>query len=254
MTETVVGRNAIVEILRAGRRPVIRLYVAETAQPRGALAELLETASKRNIPVERRPRERLPGGEETHGVSADVGDYPYSDLAEILDQAEARGEPALVLLLDAVQDPQNLGTLLRTAEAVGVHGVVLPYRHGVGVTAAVVRVSSGASEHLLVARENLAQAIARLKERDVWVLGLDLDRGAGPLAQADLRRPIGLVVGGEGSGLRRLVRDSCDGLVRLPMRGRVASLNAAVAGSVALYAAWAQRGYAGDSIDAPAES
>jgi 23S rRNA (guanosine2251-2'-O)-methyltransferase len=157
-------------------------------------------------------------------------------------------------MLDSIQDPQNLGTLLRTAEACGVHGVVLPYRHGVGVTPAVVRVSSGASEHLLVARENLAQSVERLKEEGVTVLGLDMDPSASSLAATDLRGPLALVVGGEGAGLRRLVRESCSGLVRLPMRGRVESLNAAVAGSLALYAAWAQRGYAGASIDAPGKS
>jgi 23S rRNA (guanosine2251-2'-O)-methyltransferase len=247
--ETLVGRNAILEVFRAGRRRVRRVYVAETAEARGALAALLEHAERARIVVERVARERLPGGEEAHGVAAEAEPYPYSDLGEILDRAEASREPVLILLLDAVQDPQNLGTLLRTAEAVGVHGVILPYRKGVGVTPAVVRVSSGASEHLLVARENLAQAISRLKDLGTRVVGLDMGAAGPSLADIDLRGPVGLVVGGEGSGLRRLVRESCDGLVRLPMRGRIASLNAAVAGSLALYAAWAQRGYAGASID-----
>ena len=159
----------------------------------------------------------------------------------------------LVLLLDTVQDPQNLGTLLRTAEAVGVHGVILPYRQGVGVTPAVVRASSGASEHLLVARENLARAMAELKERGGWLVGLEMAARL-PLEAADLRRPLGLVVGGEGSGLRRLVGESCDVLARLSMRGRIGSLNAAVAGSLALYLAWSQRGYRGVSIDAPGQT
>ncbi|HET7011372.1 MAG TPA: 23S rRNA (guanosine(2251)-2'-O)-methyltransferase RlmB [Anaerolineales bacterium] len=251
--QIITGRRAVLEILRAGRRRVQRLYVAEGAQARGALAEILGEAETRGVPVARVGRDNLPG-EDAQGLAAEVEPYPYSDLGEILDRAAAGGEPILALLLDAIQDPQNLGTLLRTAEAVGVHGVILPYRQGVGVSPAVVRVSSGASEHLLVARENLAQAMARLKEAGAWLVGLDMDPGAEPLDQADLRGPLGLVVGGEGSGLRRLVRESCDRLVRLPMRGRLGSLNAAVAGSVVLYAAWAQRGYARRSIDAPVES
>jgi 23S rRNA (guanosine2251-2'-O)-methyltransferase len=249
--ETVVGRNAILEVLRAGRRRCHRLYVAEGAQPRGALAEVLERAASAEIPVERVPRVGLPG--DAHGLAAEVDPYPYSDLGEILDRVQAGSEPMLVLLLDTVQDPQNLGTLLRTAEAVGVQGVILPYRQGVGVTPAVVRASSGASEHLLVARENLARAMAELKERGGWMVGLDM-AAAGPLEAADLRRPLGLVVGGEGSGLRRLVGESCDFMARLPMRGRIGSLNAAVAGSLALYMAWSQRGYSGASIDAPGQT
>lgn len=221
---------------------------------RGSWTELLERAASAGIPVERVPRARLAEGGPSHGVTAEVDPYPYSDLGEIIERIEASGEPALVLLLDAVQDPQNLGTLLRTAEAVGVHGVILPYRQGVGVTPAVVRASSGASEHLLIARENLARSMAELKEGGAWMVGLDMDPSGRLLDQVDLRRPLGLVVGGEGSGLRRLVRESCDVVARLPMRGRVGSLNAAVAGSVALYTAWAQRSSAGASIDAPVES
>lgn len=254
LLETVIGRNAVLEVLRAGRRTCRRLAVAEGAQTRGLLTEILRRATAAGISIERVPRDRLPGGDQAHGVAADVTPYPYSDLAEIVERIEAGREPALVLLLDAVQDPQNLGTLLRTAEAVGVHGVVLPYRQGVGVTPAVVRASSGASEHLLVARENLARAIAALRDLGVRTIGLDMDRSAPPLSEQALAGPLGLVVGGEGSGLRRLVRDSCDTLARIPMRGRIGSLNAAVAGSLALYAAWAQRGYAGASIDAPIES
>jgi 23S rRNA (guanosine2251-2'-O)-methyltransferase len=243
--ETIVGRNAILEVLRAGRRRCLRLFVAEGAELRASGVELVERAAAAGIPVERVPRARLTEDGRTHALSAEVEPYPYSDLAEILERVNASGEPALVLLLDAVQDPQNLGTLLRTAEAVGVHGVILPYRQSAGVTPAVVRASSGASEHLLVGRENLARAMSTLKEQGAWMVGLDMAAQAQRLDQVDLRRPLGLVVGSEGSGLRRLVRESCDVLARLPMRGRVGSLNAAVAGSVALYAAWLQRASGG---------
>ena len=145
-------------------------------------------------------------------------------------------EPALLLLLDCLQDPQNFGTLLRTAEAVGVHGIVIPSRRSVRVTPAVVNASAGAVEHLLIAQvTNLAQSMAHLKAQDIWIVGLEGRSEARSLYEADLDMPLALVVGSEGQGLRRLVRRQCDFLLRLPMRGRVGSLNAAVAGSVALY-------------------
>jgi 23S rRNA (guanosine2251-2'-O)-methyltransferase len=142
-----------------------------------------------------------------------------------------------------LQDPQNLGTLLRTAEGAGVHGVLLPLRHTVTVTPAVVGASSGASEHLLIAQVNLAQAIAALKESGVWIVGLHGGQQAERVDRVRLDGPLALVVGSEGQGMRPLTRDSCDILMRLPMRGRVESFNAAVAGSIALYLAWQARSF-----------
>jgi 23S rRNA (guanosine2251-2'-O)-methyltransferase len=171
-----------------------------------------------------------------------VSEYPYVGIEDMLDLAQTRGEPALILLLDVIQNPQNLGTLLRTAEAVGAHGVIIPQRRGVEVTQAVVNASSGASEHVLIAQVvNLVAAITELKEHEVWITGMDNLPEARPLDQADLRGAIGLVVGNEGEGMRRLVRESCDFLVKLPMRGQVDSLNAAVAGSIVLYEILRQR-------------
>jgi 23S rRNA (guanosine2251-2'-O)-methyltransferase len=176
------------------------------------------------------------------GVAADVGDYPYVEWRRILARAETRHEPPLVLLLDLLQDPQNVGTLLRTAEAVGVHGVILQKRRAVGITPAVVSASSGAVEHLLVAQvTNLVRTMKALQEAGLWLVGLEDLPEAGRYDQADLDMPLGLVVGGEGGGMRRLVRETCDLVLRLPMRGRVNSLNAAVAGSIALYQCWQQR-------------
>ena len=139
--------------------------------------------------------------------------------------------------------------LLRTAEAVGVHGVLLPFRHTATVTPAVVNSSAGASEHLLIVQVNLAQAIQELKEHDVWVIGLEVGQDAQELSRVRLDGPLALVIGGEGSGMRALVRKSCDNLLRLPMRGKVESLNAAVAGSIVLYLAWQMRGFSTKSID-----
>jgi 23S rRNA (guanosine2251-2'-O)-methyltransferase len=171
-----------------------------------------------------------------------VSAYPYTDLGEILTQAEGRNEPPLLLLLDCLEDPQNLGTLLRTAEVVGVHGVVIPKRGAVGVTPAVANVSAGATEHIQVMRvTNLVRAIGELKKRGVWVVGLEDLPQARLYSQFDLSGPLALVVGSEGRGMRRLVLESCDVMLRLPMRGHIGSLNAAVAGSIALYEAWRQR-------------
>jgi 23S rRNA (guanosine2251-2'-O)-methyltransferase len=148
-------------------------------------------------------------------------------------------------LLDTLQDPQNFGTLLRTAESVGVHGVIIPKKRSVGVTQAVVGASSGASEHILISKDNLVGAINLIKDRGAWVVGLENLPEAQLLGQVDLSGAMALVVGHEGQGIRRLVRHSCDYLVCLPMRGRVDSLNAAVAGSIALYEIWKARGYTG---------
>ena len=175
------------------------------------------------------------------GVVMRVGEYPYASLDEMLVLAAEQVESPFLLLLDTLQDPQNLGTLLRTAEAVGVHGVLLPLAHTATITPAVVSSSSGASEHLLVTQINLAQAISTLKEKDVWAIGLDGGPESQPASRVNLKGGLALVVGSEGSGMRRLVRERCDILMRLPMRGEIESLNAAVAGSVALYLALAAR-------------
>lgn len=246
MKEWITGRNPVFEVLRARRRHLFRLLVAQGAQEKGRLAEVLQMADARKIPLERVPRSRLDAIHPDHqGLALEASDYPYAALADILDLSAKRQEDPLVLILDALQDPQNMGTLLRTAEIVGVHGVVLPFRRTATVTPAVVNASSGASEHLLVAQANLAQAIADLKEAGVWVVGLESSVHAQFPHQVRLDGPLALVVGSEGQGMRPLVSQSCDLLLRLPMRGQVDSLNAAVAGSIALYLAWQARQFAG---------
>ena len=239
MKEFIYSRNAVYETLRAKRREVFRLQVAEGAQEKGRLAKMLELAQERKIPVERLARPRLDRIHPEHqGIVAEVNSYPYLDLFDFLELARQKNEAPFVLLLDSLQDPQNFGALLRTAEAVGVHGVVIPLARTVQVTPAVVNASSGASEHLLIAQSNLAQAIDTLKKENVWVIGLDRNgEQIGDLTRHHLTGAIALVVGSEGEGLRELTRKKCDVLMQLPMRGQVESLNAAVAGSVVLYLA-----------------
>lgn len=242
MKETLYSRNAVYETLRARRRDVFAVEIAEGAQEKGRISEILRIARERKIPVKRVPRGRLERLKANHqGVALDASGYPYADLTEIFELAEARKEPLFVLLLDSLNDPQNFGTLLRTAEVVGVHGVVIPLARTVGVTPAVVNASSGASEHLLVAQANLHQAIDALKEAGAWIIGLEGGGQAKGPDEVRLDGAIGIVVGSEGEGMRSLTARSCDILMKLPMKGKIESLNAAVAGSVALYLAYLTR-------------
>lgn len=242
-TELLWSRNAVYEVLRAGRREVLRVEIAEGRRNSTRLQAIERLCAERGIALERVGRgrfDKLRGDHE--GVVAEARTYPYADLPDLLQLAQERGEPPFVLLLDALQDPQNFGTLLRTAEAVGVHGAVIPLAHTVEVTPAVVNASAGATEHLLITRSNLAQAMDALKAENVWIVGLDpggdvLDEAA----DRHLRGALGLVVGSEGEGLRALVRAKCDVRMRLPMRGQVESLNASVAGSIAIYLAYLAR-------------
>ncbi len=243
MKETIYGRNAVYETLRAKRRQVFKLDVAEGVQPKGRLQDILTLARQRKIPVNPVPRQKLERLNANHqGVALDASGYPYSALPDMLDLAHERNEPPFILLLDSLNDPQNFGTLIRTAEAVGVHGIVIPLARAVEVTPAAVNASSGASEHMLIAQANLHQVISELKEAGAWVVGLEGGESAQSVERVRLDGALGLVVGSEGEGMRPLTAKSCDVLMRLPMVGQIESLNAAVAGSVALYLAHLARG------------
>ena len=242
MKEFIYGRNPVYETLRAKQRDVFRLQVAEGVQDKGRLTEILDLAAKRKIPVERVPRLRLDKLSESHqGVALEASAYPYVELEDILENAKTRSESLFVLILDTLQNPQNLGTIIRTAEAVGVHGVLIPTHRAAEITPAVVSASAGASEHMLVAQANLAQAIVELKEANAWVVGLDESSESKDPSEVRLDGALAVVVGSEGEGIRPLVLQSCDFLLRLPMQGQIESLNAAVAGSVALYLAYLAR-------------
>ncbi len=242
MKEWITGKNPVHETLIAARRQCFRLLIADQLQPDKRIQQMEQLAAKRKIPVERAPRSRLNNlGENTQGIGLEVGGYPYADLAEILVNARKKNEAPFILILDTLQNPQNFATLIRSAEAFGVHGILLPFRHTVGVTPAVVTASAGASEHMSIAMLNLAQAIAGLQQQGIWILGLEGSPDAAPLEQVKLTGGLAIVVGSEGEGMRSLIRKSCDQVVRLSMTGRTESLNAAVAGSIALYLAQQQR-------------
>lgn len=245
MKEILYGRQPVRECLRAHRRHIHRLLLGEGVRETGIITEILSLARELKVPVVRVPRERIEGlSDAAQGVGLEVGAYPYVSVEEILKAAHKRGEPPFLLALDHLQDPHNFGALVRTAEAVGVHGVMIPERRAVGVTPAVVSVSAGASEHMRIAQvTNLVRLLKALKAEGIWVVGLEDAPGSLPYHTADLNRPLALLVGAEGVGISRLARETCDMVIRLPMRGRVQSLNASVAGGIALYAAWAARGF-----------
>jgi 23S rRNA (guanosine2251-2'-O)-methyltransferase len=248
MADFLFRRNTVLEALRGSRRQLHRLWTQPDID-RKQIGPILAAARARHVPVQQASKQRLSqmAGDASHqGVLLEVGPYPYSTVDDLLETAISRGERPFLLLLDLIHGPQNIGALLRTAEICGVHGVIVQDRRAPEITPSVVIYSAGAAEHLLVAQvTNLVETIKQLQRQNVWIVGLDLDPQAQRLGQVDLNMALGMVVGHEGSGLRRLVRESCDLLLQLPMRGRVESLNAAVAGSVLLYAAWQARGFEG---------
>jgi 23S rRNA (guanosine2251-2'-O)-methyltransferase len=242
MKEWLGGRNPVLETLKAGRRSFFELKLARGLDEQGRVDEIKALALKKRISLSVVDRSELNTLAENHqGVALQVGSYPYADIADLLDLAQSGDEPPFLLILDLLQDPQNFGTLIRSAAAFGVHGIIIPFHRAVGITPSVVHASSGASEHLLITQANLAQAIQALKQNNVWIVGLESSAEAQDIATVDLRGPLALVVGSESQGLRELTRKSCDFLARLPMTGRMESLNAAVAGSISLFLAFNAR-------------
>ncbi len=249
MTEFLYGHWGVMEALRAQRRSLEQLLIAESVEEKGRIGEIIALAQQAGVKTRRVPRriiDDLADGANHQNVVLRTGPYPYMDLEDAFELAAKRDEKAFFLLLDLLKDPQNVGSLLRVADAVGVHGVILPDRRTVSITPAVVSASSGAIEHLYVTQvTNLVNAMKELKTHDVWLVGLDIGPDVPPIDGTDLNMPLGLVLGSEGEGMRRLVRDTCDMLLSLPMRGQVASLNVATVGSIALYTAWQARDWEG---------
>lgn len=240
------GLSPVLEALRAGARPVERITVAEGAHE-SRLRELLELARAQNVLVRRAPRaelQRMAGGANHQGVIAQVGAARYADADELLARLAARvgtDSPPLALVLDGVEDPRNLGAILRTAVCAGADGVFVPERRAAGLTETVAKAAAGALEYLPVARAaNLARLQEGLKERGVWCVGTAAD-AASDYTEWDWTSPCAVFLGGEGEGLRRLLRERCDALVRIPLRGPIESLNVSVAAGVILYEAVRQR-------------
>lgn len=249
MPHFIYGRWPVLECLRAQRREVNKLLIAENITERGIVTDIIEAAAGRGVEMRRVPRrviDDLAHDSNHQGVVLRVEPYPYVALEDLTEISQQRGEPPFFLALDLLKDPQNVGVLLRVADAVGVHGIILQSRRGVEITPAVVAASSGAVEHLAVAQvTNLVNALKWLKDQEIWVLGMDIGPEVQAIDKVDMNRPLVVVMGSEGEGMRRLVREHCDLLVTLPMRGAVESLNVATAGSIVLYEAWGARGWQG---------
>ena len=243
MTEMIEGRNAVLEAFRSGKC-VDKLFILDGCQD-GPVRTIAREARKHDTIVKFVPKERLDSMSETgahQGVIAQVAAYDYSTVEDILKKAEDKGEPPFIILLDNIEDPHNLGAIIRTAECAGAHGVIIPKRRSVGLTAVVGKASAGALEYLPVARvANLVSAIRELQKAGVWVFGTAAD-GDTALYQADLKAPAAIVIGNEGDGMSRLVAEACDFKVSIPMRGRISSLNASNAAAILLYEAVRQRG------------
>jgi 23S rRNA (guanosine2251-2'-O)-methyltransferase len=249
MAEFIYGHWAVMEALRAGRRNIDQLILTETAEEKGMVRQINDLAQQKGLKVNRLPRrivDDLTSGGNHQNTVLKVSPYPYVDTEDILSLAQKRNEKPFILVLDLLKDPQNVGVLLRVAESVGVHGILIQERRAVDITPAVVNASSGAVEYLYVAQvNNLVNAMKSLKEEDIWMIGLEAGLDVPSIDKTDLNIALGLVLGSEGEGMRRLVRDTCDMLLTLPMRGHLASLNVATAGSIALYTAWQARGWEG---------
>ncbi|KKP69338.1 23S rRNA (guanosine(2251)-2'-O)-methyltransferase RlmB [candidate division CPR3 bacterium GWF2_35_18] len=246
--EYLYGRNPVLESLRASRRKFKNLYLSQGVDLKSdVITEIKSLCSSKKIPITPITQHKLEAivkHRQHQGVVLEGSTYPYVTLDEIFTFSRNQNEDSLVLILDLLQDPQNVGSLLRTAEATGVHGVIIQERRAVGITPSVVNSSSGAAEHLLISQvANISQAIQVLKEKNVWVYGLGGVNEGVKYNEQDLSGPVGVVVGSEGEGLRDLVKKNCDGLISIPMKGKVDSLNATIAGSIILYSIFETRNF-----------
>ena len=236
------GRNALQEALKSGRT-VDKIFIAAGETDRGLqrLAAEAKEAGAVVVPVDRRKLDAMSFTRAHHGVIALVAAHVYYSIDDILEEAASRGEAPLIVICDELSDPHNLGAILRSAECAGAHGVIIPKRRSVGLTATVAKASAGAIEYMKVARvTNINNAIAELKEKGVWVFGTAAE-GSIPMYQANLTVPAAIVIGNEGDGMSQLVRKNCDVMLNIPMKGHVSSLNASAAASILLYEALRQR-------------
>ena len=236
------GRNPVLEAIKSGRR-MEKILIAKGAN-QGSINKIKGMAREKNIITQYVDRKKLDSIAHTNshqGVVAIVSEYEYSSVEDILQKAKERNEDPFIIILDEISDPHNLGSIMRTAECVGAHGIIIPKRRSVGLTAIVAKTSAGAVEYFPVAKvSNITATIEKLKENGVWVYGADMS-GEDEYYQANLKGAVALVIGSEGKGISRLVKEKCDVLVKIPMKGKVSSLNASVAASILMYEVLRQR-------------
>lgn len=239
--EYIAGKNPVLEALRSSR-DINKIWIAEGSQ-KGQMQQIVQLAKEARVLIQYVPKQKIEQmvKENHQGVVALVAAYQYAEIDDLFERAERKQESPFFLILDELEDPHNLGSILRTADAAGVHGIIIPKRRAVGLTATVAKASTGAIEYVPVARvTNLARTISELKERGVWIFGTDA-KGSQDYRTMDGEIPLALVIGSEGKGMSRLIRDNCDFLVHLPMVGHVTSLNASVAASLLIYEVYRKR-------------
>jgi 23S rRNA (guanosine2251-2'-O)-methyltransferase len=243
MADIIEGRNPVIEALKSGR-PVNKILIARNTGRHSSIAEILHLSRDRRIPVEFVDRHIIDEASESfsnQGVIAYASVKDYVSLYDLFTESEKRKEAPLYCILDGIEDPHNLGAIIRTADASGFHGVIVRSRRAVGLTSIVDKASAGAVEYVPVARvSNISQAIATLKQNNVWVVGIDA-AGSTKYTLADFKSPTAIVIGSEGKGISDLVRKNCDSVVYIPMHGKITSLNASVAAALVMYEAFKQR-------------
>lgn len=239
--EFIAGKNPVIEALKSNR-DINKIWISEGSN-KGQMQQIIKLAKESKVLVQYVPKQKIDQmvKENHQGVVAQVAAYQYAELDDLFKLAEKKQEDPFFIILDELEDPHNLGSILRTADAAGVHGIIIPKRRAVGLTAAVAKASTGAIEHVPVARvTNLSNTIKELKERGLWIFGTDA-KGSQDYRTMDGKMPLAIVIGSEGKGISRLIKESCDFLVHLPMVGHVTSLNASVAASLLIYEVYRKR-------------
>jgi len=242
-SDQIEGRNAVLELLETDR-DINKIFIAR-GEKHGSINKIITLAKQKKIVLVEAEKSKLDLMSETknhQGVIAIVPPFNYCEVDDILDEAKARGEEPFILILDGIEDPHNLGSIIRTAETAGVHGIIIPKRRAAAVNSTVSKVSCGAVEHIKIARvNNINETIKYLKENDIWICGTDMD-AKNYYYNENLKGSIGIVIGSEGFGMGKLVKENCDFLVKIPMKGKVTSLNASVSAGIIIYEALKQRG------------
>ena len=240
--DQVEGRNAVIELLESNR-DINKIYISN-GEKNGSINKIIAMAKEKRViiqEVNKSKLEQMACSDNHQGVIAIVPPFEYCDIDDILNEANQKNEDPFILILDGIEDPHNLGAIIRTAETAGVHGIIIPKRRAAGVNSTVAKVAAGAVEHMKIARvNNINEAIRYLKENDVWVCGTDMDTNKYYYNQ-DLTGPLAIVIGSEGFGMSKLVKENCDFLVKIPMKGKITSLNASVSAGIVIYEAVRQR-------------
>ena len=240
--DQIEGRNAVLEYLESGKD--INKILITKGEKHGSINKIIAIAKERKLIIselERSKLNQIAQTENNQGVIAIVPPYDYCEVEDILEVAKKRQEEAFILILDGIEDPHNLGSIIRTAETAGVHGIIIPKRRACGVNSTVSKVSAGAVQHMKIARvNNINETIKFLKQNDIWICGTD-GQAKTYYFQQDFKMPIAIVIGSEGYGMSRLVKENCDFLVKIPMKGKIASLNASVSAGIVMYEATRQR-------------